>query len=124
MRWAVLIPSICALAVATSCGETGPADPSTEVTSRLLIETGKVVVFVNWDGEGIPNKRVEIVELRMVRTTNEAGIAEFVVPVGDYTVRVHEINRGGPPLLFVDTEVTVMFGEELLVEVIDCLPCV
>jgi hypothetical protein len=123
MRWAFLIPSVCALALA-SCSETSPNDPSAELTSRLLVETGKVVVFVNWNGDGIPNKRVEIVELHMVKTTNEKGVAEFVVPVGDYTVRAYDINRGGPAMLFVDTKVTVSFGVEFLVEVVDCLACV
>ena len=48
----------------------------------------------------------------------------FVVPVGDYTLRVYEINRGGPPLLFVDEKITVTPDAEIRLEVVDCLPCV
>jgi hypothetical protein len=46
------------------------------------------------------------------------------VPTGTFTVRVYEINRGGPALPWVDTKVTVTAGEEALVDVVDCLPCV
>jgi len=124
MRIAFLLAAMCAATLATSCGENGPAAPSTDLNTRLLSETGKVVVRVHWENEGLPGKLVEIVELGLVRTTNEDGLAKFAVPAGSYTARVYEINRGGPPMHFVDTKVTVTIGDEVRVEVVDCIPCV
>ena len=87
-------------------------------------ETGNVVVYVHWDHQGLPDKSVELLGLHLVLKTNEAGIAEFVAPVGDYTLRAYDINRGGPALWYLDTEITVTSGQEVRVDIVDCLPCV
>jgi hypothetical protein len=98
--------------------------PSESAERPMTFESGRIIVYVHWEGQGIPDKRVELLGLHVVRTTDESGIAEFVAPVGDFTVRVYDINRGGPPLWYVDTEVTVMPDQEVKVDVVDCLPCV
>ncbi|HEU4366020.1 MAG TPA: hypothetical protein VFT13_11215, partial [Candidatus Krumholzibacteria bacterium] len=60
----------------------------------------------------------------IVRKTNDAGYAGFVLREGHYTIRVYDINRGGPALWYVDTPVIIRAGEETRIEVFDCLPCV
>jgi hypothetical protein len=124
MRTIAFVSAIgCALLV-TSCSKTGPVQPSETPSVPMMFESGRVVVYVYWDKQGVPDKTVELVGLHQVRKTNEAGIAEFVAPVGTHIVRVYDINRGGPPLRFIDTEITVTPGQEVRVEVFDCLPCV
>jgi hypothetical protein len=108
----------------TSCSETtAPVVPPAETARpRMLVGVGTIVVYVHWGDQGLPDKRVELVELKRVLTTDEEGLAEFVVPVGDFTVRAYEINRG-PTWEYIDTEVTVTSGDEVRVDIIDCIPC-
>ena len=113
MRMAALFPLICALLLMASCQEA--TSPS---------ESGKLVVRVVWDGQGLPDKHVEVLELNLTGKTDEAGYATFDLPAGGYTLRAYDINRGGPPMLYVDTKVTIMAGKEMRIEVLDCLPCV
>ena len=124
MRWIAFVPLVFAAVSMTACNDSAPIEQPDESTQARMLETGNVVVHVHWDGQGLPDKRVELVELKRVKTTNEEGLAVFVVPVGNYTLRAYEINRGGPALRYVDTEITVTKGEELRVEIVDCLPCV
>lgn len=112
------------LALIVACSEDRIDSPSDGSYRSAKLESGTVVVFVHWQGEGVPDKRVELVELGIDAVTNADGMAEFKVPVGDYTVRIYDINRGGPALRFVDEKVTVTVGAESRVEVVDCLPCV
>ncbi len=117
MKRPALIPLILWVAITVACSESNVARPR-------RLESGTVLVFVYWNQQGLPGKRVELVELGIELKTNDEGFAEFVVPIGDYTVRVHEINRGGPPLLYIDTEISVTAKEETRVDVADCLECV
>jgi len=87
-------------------------------------KTGTLVVRVYWDDQGVPGKRVEVLELQLTGKTDDAGYATFELPAGAYTVRVYDINRGGPPMRYIDTPVTIIAGKEVLIEVFDCLPCV
>ena len=103
----------CGLAV--SCGGRSPQAPAAD--SRLQ-------VYVYWDDTGLADKRLEVLELGVVRLTDKSGIAEFQMPAGTYTLRAHEINRPGPPPAYVDMTVTTNRGEVTRVEVFDCLPCV
>lgn len=119
MRIPVAIAMICVGAVMISCGE---SDGNIQSFERDV--SGTVIVYVYWDGNGLPDKRVEVVELGVEMTTDEAGVAEFEVPPGDYTVRAYEINVGGPGLSHLDTKVTVPAGQTIRVEIVDCLPCV
>jgi hypothetical protein len=81
-------------------------------------------VHVHWQDTGLAEKRLEVLELGMVRLTDKSGIAEFPVPAGTYTLRAHEINMPGPPPAYVDFTVMTTRGETTRVEVLDCLPCV
>jgi len=103
----------CGLAV--SCGGRSPQEPRAD--SRLQ-------VHVHWRETGLADKRLEILELGLVRLTDPSGIAEFQLPAGTYTLRTHEINLPGPPPAYVDMTVTTTRGEVTRVEVVDCLPCV
>ena len=124
MRMPTFVPAVCCALLAASCSKTGPVQPSESASVPMTFESGRVVVYVYWDKQGIPDKSVELLGLHQVRKTNEEGLAEFVAPVGDYVLRAYDINRGGPALRYVDTEITVTAGEEVRVEIVDCLPCV
>jgi hypothetical protein len=89
-----------------------------------VFEPGRIVVHVYWDDQGIPGKKVEVLELGQIKLTDENGIAVFRVPVGTYTVRVYEVERGGPALWYVDTTVKVTADGVVRIEVWECLPCV
>ena len=75
-----------------------------------------------WENQGLPDRRLEIVELGLVRRTNAAGIAVFGLPAGSYTLRAF-VNAGGPAG-FRDVAVSTRPGETERVAVADCLPCV
>lgn len=94
--------------------------------TRLLdpISDAKVVVYVHWGEMGIAKKKVELRETGETKETNEMGLAEFVVAPGRYTVRVYNINRGGPSYLYYDFTVEVNANENKVLDVVDCLPCV
>ncbi len=111
-------------AATLACSEDRIVSPTAESNRPAKLESGTVVVFVHWEGDGLANKRVELIELGIELRTDDQGLATFVVPIGDYTVRVHEINRGGPGLLYVDEKVTVIPDEQTRIEIFDCLECV
>jgi hypothetical protein len=124
VRLLALLFVVCLILAMTACDESGTPSPVAPTSSRVsLFDTGFISVFVHWD-EGLAGKRVAVLELGREGVTNEDGIVNFRVPAGGYTVRVYEINRGGPAVLYVDTKVTVGAHERTTVDVIDCLPCV
>jgi len=111
-----MAPVICAVLLTASCQDaTAPVRP---------LEFGKLVVRVVWDGQGVPDKRVEVLELHLTGKTDEAGYAKFDLRAGEYTLRAYDINRGGPAMLYIDTKVTIMAGKDVRIEVLDCLDCV
>jgi hypothetical protein len=125
MKWRVVVLAICVASLVTSCGETtAPVAPASDFSPAMMLRAGTILVFVHWEGEGVPGKRVELLGLHREMKTDEEGIAEFIVRPGTYTVRVYDLNRGGPPMWYVDTKVTVVADEVTRVEVVDCLPCV
>lgn len=119
MKQSIIVAAVLCSVLGLACSE-----DTTFNQPRTSLQSGTVVVFVHWDQQGLVDKRVEVVELGIELMTDDRGLAEFVVPIGDYTVRVYDINRGGPPMFFVDEKVTVAPKDETRVEVIDCLPCV
>jgi hypothetical protein len=124
MRLPALACIICLPLATMACDGAGPYEPGGAATSRIsMFEIGTISVYVHWGEEGLAGKRVEVLGLDRVSTTNEDGIANFRVRAGAYVVRVYEINRGGPSLRYVDTKVTVAAHERTMVDVIDCLPC-
>ena len=123
MKWTALVPAVCVAALVTSCGETtAPVLPPAQSSPAVMLQGGTVLVYVHWGEQGIPDKLVELVELGKSLMTDEEGFAQFAVLPGDYTVRAYEINRG-PTWEYIDTKVTVTPGEELFVEIVDCIPC-
>ena len=95
-----------------SCGGRSLTEPI--VVSRLDVQ-------VSWDGQGLPDRRLEIVELGLTRWTDATGVARFLMPAGSYTLRAF-VNSGGPAA-FRDFPVTTRPGEVERLEVADCLPC-
>ena len=125
MRYATVTTVICAVLLAASCQDaTAPVRPTESNEPIARLETSKLTVRVVWDGQGVPDKRVEVLELHLTGTTNATGYATFDLRAGDYTLRAYDINRGGPAMLYIDTKVTIVAGKEVRIEVLDCLPCV
>jgi hypothetical protein len=79
-------------------------------------------VLVSWDGQGVSDRLLEIVELGLSLRTDTAGIAAFNLPAGSYTLRAY-VNSPGPSVPR-DYPVTTRPGETVHVDVVDCLPCV
>ena len=98
--------------VSLSCGGESMVAPS---GSRLE-------AFVSWQGRGVADRKLEIVELSLERITNSDGLATFSLPAGTYTLRAY-VNGPGPALP-ADQTVTTRVGETTRVNVGDCLPCV
>jgi hypothetical protein len=100
-----------------SCGghssPTAPAMPPHD--SRLT-------VFVSWDGQGVADRLLEILELSLSQRTDANGAAVFDLPAGNFTLRAH-VNGPGPSIPR-DIPVTTQAGETVHVDVVDCLPCV
>lgn len=125
MRRLTLLPLIGAVLLTAACQDAmSPVRPSDSGGPILPAQSGKLVVRVVWAGQGVPDKRVEVLEQNLPGKTDEAGYATFDLPAGTYTLRAYDINRGGPPRLYIDTTVTVVAGKEVRIEVFDCLPCV
>jgi hypothetical protein len=72
----------------------------------------------------LSQKKVEVVQTGEVKETNEKGLAEFGLAAGSYTIRVFNINRGGPSYQYVDFNVEVKSSETKIVDVVDCISCV
>jgi hypothetical protein len=51
---------------------------------------GRLEVYVHWDNQPQVNKRVELVELKQEKPTNTAGLVDFNVLQGNYTLRVYD----------------------------------
>lgn len=99
-------------AVSLSCTELSIPPPNAQI-----------VVYIHWGGMGIAKKKVELRETGETQETNERGLAKFIVTAGRYTVRVYNINRGGPSYLYYDFTVEVKSNETKTLDVVDCLPC-
>lgn len=125
MKRVIFSCAICAALLATSCQNAAdPVQPAGSSKSVAHLESGRLLVRVYWDHQGVAGKRVEVIELHRTATTDADGYAAFVLPIGDYTLRAYDINRGGPALRYIDTKFTITVGEETRVVVFDCLPCV
>lgn len=125
MKSVMWLAGVMVLATSLSCtGSDSPNSFSPSLDRISNFKTGRITVFVYWDEQGIAGKRVDVLELDRTKFTREDGTTTFRVPVGTFTVRVYEINRGGPAWPWVDTKVTVTAGEDTRVTVVDCLPCV
>ena len=112
---------ISALIIAVCVGACSDSDSGVHPVKET---SGRVVAHVFWDGQGLPDMRVELVELGLELKTDADGLAEFTVPTGTYTLRAYDINRGGPGMPYIDMDVTVKADETTRVEIANCLPCV
>jgi hypothetical protein len=92
--------------------------------SQQIFQPARLEVYVHWDNQPQANKRVELVELKQEKLTNTAGLTDFNLLQGNYTLRVYGINRGGPIQEFYEQAVNTKAGETTKVEVLDCIPCV
>lgn len=115
----LIVVTIMLAVLAISCSEDNPAGVKPDAA-----KPGNVVVFVYYGGQGLPDMRVELVELGIELKTNAEGLAEFEAPTGRYTVRAYDINTGGMPPHDVDKQVVVEPNQTTRVEVFNCLPCV
>lgn len=84
----------------------------------------QIVVFVHWEDSPIQGKKVELLDSGEVKYTDKNGRVELTVQPGTHTVRVYDINRGGPCCGYIDLNVTVSGNESKVLDVVDCLPCV
>jgi hypothetical protein len=85
---------------------------------------GHLVVYVYYDGSGLPDRTLEIVETGDKAITDESGLAEFDLAPGRYVLRAYDITTPGPGLPYVDREIQVKSGQDQRIEIFDCLPCV
>ena len=106
------LSAIALLCVIVSACSRSPAAPNAR---------GNLEVFVSWQGQGLPDRQLEILELGQVKKTNALGIAVFDLQPGRYTLRAF-VNRGGPAGL-LDLAVVVPVGQSVRVDVTDCVPC-
>jgi hypothetical protein len=98
----------------------GPGQIIFPQTTQAL---SRIVAYVHWQDQPIAGKKIVLVETQDTTYTDSTGLATFVVPAGNYTVRAFEINRGGPVRLSIDFDVATVPGETTTVDIIDCLPC-
>src|SRR5262245_27653985 len=86
------------------------------------VADSQLEVFVQWQGHGVADVRLDLIEPGLTRTTDAMGIARFEIPAGTYTLRAH-VNGPGPGIPR-DIRVTTRAGGTERLEVTDCLPCV
>ena|SRR2546425_3558521 len=84
---------------------------------------GHITVHVHWGDQGVPGHRVDLLETGETRTTDGNGIAGFDVRPGSYTVRIYDLNRGGPVGWTADFPARVKGEQRVLIDAVDCLPC-
>lgn len=97
---------------------TNPTSPSNK---------SAIVVFVFGGGSGsgaIEGKKVQLLQTGETRTTDSTGIAQFQVNPGTWTVRVYNLQVGGPVLHTVDSTITIKGGVVDSLRFFDCLMCV
>lgn len=108
-------------AASLSCGgrssaPTSPTPPPPPFTGSRL------QVFVQWQGQGVADRQLDILELGLTQTTDAKGITVFEIPAGTYTLRAHVTGPG--PSIPRDIRVMTRSGETEHVQVTDCVPCV
>ena len=108
----ITVLAILLLCVTTSACSRSPAAPPVQ---------GTLEVTVSWNGQGLPDRRLEILVLGLVKETDARGIAVFELQPGRYTLRAF-VNRGGPTGAY-DQVVVVPAGESVKVDITDCVLC-
>jgi len=67
---------------------------------------------------------IDLLQTNETKLTDSTGIAAFEVNPGAYTVRVHNLQAGGPVLRTVDSTISVEAGQIDTLRFFDCLQCV
>ena len=108
--------------LAVSCGETpSQAIPPQSVPPRPQL--GQIIAYVYWNGQGLPGRKIVLVQTADTLFTDANGLAIFDVRAGHYTLRAFDINRGGPTYQSIDFGVDARVGVTTKVNIFDCLPC-
>lgn len=106
------LAAACCVLMLLSCGSS-PTAPG-----------GRVLVYVSQDGSGpAPGKRIEIVGTSLSQTTDENGLALFIVRAGSYVVRAYEIWTPDPSHPYVEQSVEVQSARISRAEFNDCRIC-
>jgi len=112
MRRAMFL-ALALFVTSLACG--GRSSPTAPTSSSRLD------VLVSWDGQGVSDRLLEIVELGLSLRSDSAGMATFNLPAGTYTLRAYVSGPG--PSVSRDYPVTMRAGEVVHVDVVDCVPC-
>jgi uncharacterized protein (DUF2141 family) len=108
--------------LAVSCRETPPQSILPQgIPPRPPL--GQIIAYVYWDNQGLPGKKLVLLETADTLFTDANGLAIFDVRAGHYVLRAFEINRGGPCCGSIDFGVDVQTGVTTKVSIFDCLPC-
>jgi hypothetical protein len=98
-----------------------PASSTTPEVTPTTTASGRLEVFVQWEGVGVADVRLEILETGQSATTDASGHATFTLDPGNYTLRAYVIKKRGPGT--TDVNVSITSGDTKQVAVRDCLPC-
>ncbi len=99
----------------SGCNDVPPSEPP-DASSLILVN-------VHWQNQGVAGIPVVLVQTRDSVVTGTSGLAIFSAPPGHYIVRAYGINRGGPVFISTDYDAEAKGGEETIVDIVDCLPC-
>lgn len=113
----IVLTATWCLAAASGC-----SDPAQPLQPPNL--AASIAVHVSFGDTPIAGKTVEILETHETKSTGDDGFAHFEVTPGSYTIRVYNVNSGGPALHHVDFPVDLKSSETKTIEVFDCLVCV
>ena len=117
MKRLTILLAACGLLAATACDKDSTPTASNQTRAVLT-------VIVQFDGEGVSGKQIDVLNTGLSGTTDNSGQVRFTLPPGRYTVRAYGINQGGPVYHHVDQAVDVGAGQSNVVKIFDCLICV
>ncbi len=90
-------------------------------TPKLGVIAVSVSAGTNYPVKGIT---VDLLQTNQSKLTDSTGVAAFGVNPGTYTVRVHDLQGGGPGLHTIDSTVQIQAGQVDTLKYFDCLMCV
>jgi hypothetical protein len=83
-----------------------------------------VYVFSGIGGAGpVGGIRAQLIQTGEMKTTDSTGVVPFQVKPGSWTIRVYDLQGGGPVLHTVDSTVQIKGGEIDTLKYFDCLMC-
>jgi len=105
--------AVCLLVLVQCCSI--PNTPKLGVIAVSVQEVGNYTPI-----NGI---RVDVLQTNQTKMTDSTGVAAFEVNPGTYTLRVYNLQLGGPVIRSIDSIVTVMAGQADTVKYLECLAC-